>query len=270
VSNGANPEPIEYEGKLVGRRVSAGNRSWIHLTGLTSTDDPDPAVQTKRVYERAARVLREQDMGFRCVARTWVWLRDILAWYRQFNIARTDVYEQEGLVAERNHAHFLPASTGIGVAPADGGACGLELIAISDGRDSIHSSQAAGEQCSAFSYGSAFARAVVAPMPSGEALLVSGTAAIDPHGVSEHPGDVRRQIEATIQHIRSLVTEAGWSEEQIVSAIGYCKNPDVAGIFAEEWRSLPWPRIEIIGEVCREELLFEMEVMAADRDREHR
>ncbi len=264
VRSGAAPEPIVDDGMLIGRRINLDGRSWIHLAALTFTDSANPSVQTRQVYERAARVLREQDMDFRCVARTWVWLRDVLHWYPEFNVARTAVYEDEGLVATDNHAHFLPASTGIGVAPADGGACGLELIAVSDGCESIRSSEAAGEQCSAFSYGSAFARAVVAPMPSGEALLISGTAAIDPDGASEHPSDIRRQIDATLQHLRSLIAEAGWSEKQIVSAIGYCKTPEVASVFAEEWGSLAWPRVEIIGDVCRAELLFEMEVLAAD------
>lgn len=263
VGGNAKPEPITYDGRPIGRRIFGQGRDWVHINIRSSTPSAAPAEQAREVYERANQVLSEQGMSFRCVGRTWVWLRDILDWYGEFNRARTAVFEETGLVAAGNRATFLPASTGIGVSPAGGGACGLELIAMSDGRESIRSSEAAGEQCSAFSYGSAFARAVVAPMPSGEALMVSGTAAIDSSGVSEHPGDIRGQIDATIQHLRSLMAEAGWSDEHVVSAIGYCKTPEVAAVFSEEWPSLSWPRVEIIGDVCREELLFEMEVMAA-------
>jgi len=215
------------------------------------------------VYEKAAEALRSHDMDLRCVARTWGWLRDILTWYDDFNAARTAVYQKERLVDSGGHAHYLPASTGIGVAPADGSACALEVLAVSDGHRSIRSIQAGGEQDSAFSYGSAFARAVLAPMPAGSTLFVSGTAAIDPQGRSEHPGDAARQIDATLQHIRALLAEVGWSEDRIVSAIAYSKTPQIANALTNGWSALPWPRIETIADVCRKELLFEMEVTAA-------
>jgi enamine deaminase RidA (YjgF/YER057c/UK114 family) len=259
------PKPIEHGGMLVGRRIDAGGRRWVHLTALTAHARGTPHAQAGESYEQAARVLRTLDMDLHCVARTWVWLRDILDWYPQFNDARTRVFAKEGLVASENNARFLPASTGIGVAPVDGSACGLELIAISDGQNSIRSSHAAGEQCSAFAYGSAFARAVRAPMPAGRALLVSGTAAIDADGASEHPGDIHRQIAATLQHVRSLLEEATWSESQIVSAIAYCKTDQVARVFAEEWATLSWPRLELIADICRDELLFELEATAVDQ-----
>ena len=183
VRAGERPDPIADGDSLIGRRIMVEGRSWVHLAALTAPDAGSSPAQASEVYERAVRVLRSLDMHFNCVARTWVWLRDILSWYPQFNEARTAVFGNEGLVAVEAGARFLPASTGIGVAPADGGACGLELMAISDGGESIRSSHAAGEQCSAFAYGSAFARAVVAPTPAGRALLVSGTAAIDPQGI---------------------------------------------------------------------------------------
>ena len=265
VSGEAVPEPIEHAGTVVGRRVARGERHWVHLLGLSAPDAGLPPSQARQVYERTARILRSLDMDFGCVARTWIWLRDILDWYPRFNDARTAVFAGEGLVASEGGARFLPASTGIGIAPAGNGACSLEVLAISDGSDSIRSRHAAGEQCSAFSYGSAFARAVAAPMPAGRTLFVSGTAAIDRQGMSEHPGDVRRQIRATLRHIRALIAEMEWSEDQIVSAIAYGKTAEVLRVFADEWPALPWPRVELIADVCRDELLFEMEVTVAER-----
>ena len=258
-----NPQPIEDDGALVGRLLESNGCRWLYLSGVTSTQETDPAKHARHALERATRVLDKQGMNLRCVARTWLWLRNILSWYDDFNAVRNDVFKREGLIGANSNSRYLPASTGIGVAQAGNGDCGLELIAVSDGRETIASSESAREQCSAFSYGSAFSRAVVAPMPAGEALFVSGTAAIDADGASEHPENERGQIDATLQHIRSLISDVGWSENQIVSGIAYCKTPEIARVFAEEWDSLAWPRVEVIGDVCRDELLFEMEVTAA-------
>jgi len=257
------PKPLYFQDIIVGRTYEQDGRRWVFLSGLTAAQGESREAQARGVYELAARILHSCDMTFRHVARTWVWIRNILDWYDQFNAARTTIYRQENLVDNCGHTQYLPASTGIGVAPTDGSACTLDLIAISDGDQSIRFFQSSQDQNSAFSYGSAFARAVTAPMPSGSALLVSGTAAIDQNGITEHPGDIQNQINATIQHIRTLMNEAGWSESQITSAIAYSKTPQVAHIFSDEWSELNWPRVEMIADVCRDDLLFEMEVTAA-------
>lgn len=264
ISGPTTPEPVCFKDEILGRRFENAGRSWLHLSGLTALRTDTPESQARAIYELASDILHSLDMDFRCVARTWIWLCDILEWYDEFNAARTTVYQRESLVDDSGRARYLPASTGIGVAPANGGACALELIAVSDGDRSIRSIQSGGEQDSAFSYGSAFARAVAAPMPAGQALFISGTAAIDAQGRSEYAGEARSQIDATMQHVRALLGEAGWNENRVVSAIAYSKTPEIARLFADEWSSLPWPRVETVADVCRDELLFEVEVTAAE------
>jgi enamine deaminase RidA (YjgF/YER057c/UK114 family) len=256
-------EPVRENGEPVGRLATAGARRWLRLAALTAAPTASAPEQATEVYARAARILRGQHMRMNCVARTWVWMRDILDWYDEFNAARNAFFQTEGLLNSQAEVHFMPASTGIGAAPANGLACGLEVLAISDGDISISASHAAGEQCSAFCYGSAFARAVTAPSPAGSTLLVSGTAAIDTDGVSEHPGDIEAQIDATLQHIRALIEEAGWREEQVRTATVYCKTTEVADLFAVRCGTLDWPRVELLADVCRPELLFEAEVTLA-------
>ncbi len=263
ITGKSTPQPLILDGKHVGRSYEQDGRQWLFISGLTAPEKGSNELQARAVYHQAAQILHMHNMNFRNVARTWVWIRNILDWYDQFNTARTAFYQQENLVDNNGESHYLPASTGIGVAPADGGACGLDIIAISDGDKSIQSFHSSQDQNSAFSYGSAFARAVTVPMPSGPALLVSGTAAIDQNGLTEHHGDIRNQISATIQHIRALIDDAGWDEKQITSAIAYSKTPQIARIFSDEWSELNWPRVEMIADVCRDDLLFEMEVTCA-------
>lgn len=256
-------EPVEIEGELAGRQATVGDRRWLRLRALTAPEQLPAPEQAATIYERAADILRAQRMTMYCIARTWVWMRDVLDWYDEFNAARNGVFQGEGLLDGAAGARFMPASTGIGAAPASGHACGLEVLAVSDGANSIRASHAAGEQCSPYSYGSAFARAVAAPSPAGQTLLVSGTAAIDPGGTSEFDGDIEAQIDATLQHIRALIAEAGWQENQITTATVYCKTRDVMRVFNERCASLKWPRVDLIADVCRPELLFEAEVTLA-------
>jgi enamine deaminase RidA (YjgF/YER057c/UK114 family) len=266
VCGDARMDVVSHDGAPVGRSLSVGDRTWVHLSGLTADPDDTPFRQARLVYERAADILRACDMNLRHVARTWVWLHDILSWYDAFNAARTAVYQREGIVNGDGEALHLPASTGMGIAPANRAACALEVYAISDGRDCIRTADESRTQNSAFSYGSAFARAAIVPGPAGRTLLVSGTADINTRGESEHEGDIRAQIGATVRNIRSLVSDADMTDQHVVSATSYCKTPEVARIFAGEWSDLPWPRVEIIGDVCRDELLFEMEATAAASD----
>ena len=263
VSESCGPRPVDFGGEKVGRCIGTAAREWLHIAVIACEGTGDPAVHARAAYERANEILHAHDMDFRCVARTWVWLRDILTWYGEFNAARTAVYQRVGLVQRHGLASYLPASTGIGVAPVGSAQGTLELIAMSDGRDSIRCVQSGSEQNSAFSYGSAFARATWAPMPTGSTLFVSGTAAIDTRGRSEHPADARAQIAATFRHVRALLADAGVTEQQIVSGIAYAKTPEVARVFAEGWSRLRWPRVDLIADICREELLFEIEVTAA-------
>jgi len=65
--------------------------------------------------ERAAAILEQQGSSYQDTVRTWFYLQDILAWYRDFNGARTAAYEKFGLLPRAKNSPFLlPASTGIG------------------------------------------------------------------------------------------------------------------------------------------------------------
>lgn len=261
-------KPIVFEGEPVGRSLTINDRTWIHLAAITGNVSESPREQTETVFRRAAAVLKSLDMSFRDVARTWVWIRDILSWYDDFNSARTGIYKEVGLVANDGTAIYLPASTGIGVAPEfDKFAVGLELIAVSDGNKTIHSHVSSGEQQSAFTYGSAFARASIAPTPAGTTLFISGTAAIDNAGNTEHKGDAGKQINATFSHVRAILNEAGMNDRNVMSAIVYCKTPEIAALYQHArsviWSGKSWPCVETIADICRDDLLFEIELTAA-------
>ncbi|KKK63024.1 hypothetical protein LCGC14_2998460, partial [marine sediment metagenome] len=150
-----------------------------------------------------------------------------------------------------------------GLAPATEGACAMDLTAaIGESLADMKTLQAGGTQGSAFMYGSAFSRGLRARTPAGLTVYVSGTAAIDADGITQHVGDIPRQIEATISHARAVLANMDCRDEDVVQSIIYCKTPEVEKVFRDRCADLSWPKIVTICDICRHDLLFEVEVAA--------
>jgi len=256
-------ETIEHAGQPVGRRLADGQHTWIMLNNLGDPAAGDAAAQATAMFETSQEILKQQGSRFHDVARTWLWLDDINTWYDKLNDARSDFFKTCGLIDPATGKTLLPASTGIGIRPAGGRACAMDLIALIDGCDKIQRVEAGGEQDTAFAYGSAFSRASVAPMPAGPTVFISGTAAIDPQGRTEHVDDIEAQIAATLEHIRALFRQLDCPDDQALFALVYSKDAAVHDCWRKQFEeTVPWPNIAVIGEVCRPDLLFEVEVAA--------
>jgi enamine deaminase RidA (YjgF/YER057c/UK114 family) len=99
-------------------------------------------------------------------------------------------------------------------------------------------------------------------------VQVSGTAAIDEHGVSLYPGDIRAQIDCTFNKVQSLLAQEGAGLKDICAATVFVKKQEFAEIFHEmaAARGLSdFPAVCIVADVCREELLFEIDAEAVVR-----
>lgn len=265
VAGSSPPTPLRCRGNgaaACGRELRIGDQRWLTLSEISPGGDGTPGRQAQRMFDCAGCLLQQAGADMRSVARTWLWLKDICQWYGDFNAVRTAFFHRQGLIRTDHGRPRLPASTGIGLGVAAGAACALDLIALPGREDSIELLAAGGDQNSAFSYGSAFSRAALVPMPGGRTMLVSGTAAIDAQGRTEHVGQIEGQIAATIRHVRALLERAGCGDEQVLSALVYCKTPQVEAAFRDNWGDLGWPAVSMIADVCRDDLLFEIEAVA--------
>jgi enamine deaminase RidA (YjgF/YER057c/UK114 family) len=262
----SNPEAVGAaagNGGKCGRRLTVGGRRWLMLNEIASVAAHERrGDEAASMFDQAGKMLAGCGADMRCVARTWLWLDDICGWYGDFNASRTAFFRAQGLIAADGRGVRLPASTGIGLGNMMGRSCVMDLLALPGGADEIELLEAGGAQNSAFSYGSAFSRAAIVPMPAGRMLLVSGTAAIDAGGRTEHVGQVERQIEATIGHVRSLLSQQGCGDEQILSALVYCRTAEVERAFHDGRRGLGWPALSMVAEVCRRDMEFEIELVA--------
>jgi len=251
-------------------------------TGGRAKRGDDATEQARAMMEKAESALKQAGSDFFSVARTWMWLGRILSWYGQFNRVRNEFFTQRGLIprdfltkSRAGARQSMPASTGIGLRPADGSKCAMDLIAVLEPRDSIRHLQAAGKQQCALEYGSAFSRASRAITPAGETIFVSGTASIDASGATTHIDDPLGQIKETIKNVRAVLKDTAVSDEDVVQAVAYCKTAEVEQIFndlgsrgagslksTQPSAGRDWPWVTVICDICRPDLLFEVEVTA--------
>jgi enamine deaminase RidA (YjgF/YER057c/UK114 family) len=225
-----------------------------------------PAEEALGVLEAAEELLAGEGFSFGDVARTWFYLSEILDWYGEFNGARNAFFRARG-VASANGAGPIPASTGIGGRNARGGRCTLDLVAIQAAGSAPLARQRLRNprQSEATRYGSAFARALELTAGDARYVFVSGTAAIDGRGASVHPGDFEGQVLHTLDAVAALLEAAGARIADIGQATAFLKRASDATRFEQLLGRCgieSVPLVTTIADVCRPELLFELDATA--------
>jgi enamine deaminase RidA (YjgF/YER057c/UK114 family) len=256
--------------RLLGRVVDASGACLIGLAdvgraaehGLTS----GPRQEAAAAIEAAERVLAREGFTFRDVARTWYYLRDILAWYDSFNVARNAAFRRMGLTGPGGDG-AIPASTGIQGRSPHGGWCTLDLVAARprDGQPYEMRRLHNRKQNEAPQYGSAFARGMALTLGSHRYLFISGTASIDDQGATVHVGDFEAQTRQTIDAISALLEGAGATLGDVRQATAFLKNPGDLRSFERLARRAGLdqvPPVVTVADVCREELLVEIDATA--------
>ena len=119
-------------------------------------------------------------------------------------------------------------------------------------------------QCSARDYGSCFSRAVEMATPDLRRLMISGTASISPEGLTEHVGDVRKQGARTFEVVNAILESRRMKWTDVSRATAYLKRATDGWALAEYLldHDLHLPLIVTEADVCRDDLLFEMELDA--------
>ena len=160
----------------------------------------------------------------------------------------------------------MPASTGIGVGNHAGAALVTDVLAMKPMNNNVRT-EAVGSplQCPATNYKSSFSRAVEVALPDHRRLYVSGTASIEPGGKTVHVGDVGKQISLTMKVVQAILESRKMSWADVSRAIAYFKDIEETPLFENYCRDnrLPFLPIAIAhSDICRDDLLFEIEVDA--------
>lgn len=254
---------IQRGSRVVGAEYDDGSLRHVLLAGVEPEDRAAaPATQAMSVFAQVEKLLEGAGCSYADVARTWFFNRRILDWYDTFNRVRSAFY---GNVAFRSGA--TPASTGIEGSPASGAALAFAAWAVQpNSTRAIIQPVASPLQCPAPEYGSAFSRAMEIAGAPGRRLFVSGTASIAPNGRSLWPGDIDRQIATSLDVIESILRTRGNRLADADRAFAYFKRPaDLARfedwLLARDLAALPF--LPMHCDVCRDDLLFELELDAA-------
>ena len=260
---GIEVKKVVFHSRILGFHFEDEEAAWCYLGGLVPGElAADGAGQTEEVLETILACLAMVGMNFRDVVRTWFYLDGILGWYGDFNRARTAFFHKYDVFSK-----MMPASTGIGISNDSGGlvlakvhACRSKsprsLVAVADSP----------LQCSAYSYGSAFSRAALVTAGGADTLHISGTASIAPGGETVHLDNVDAQIQLTMEVVEAILKQAsmGWCDT--VRGVAYFRDAEET----QRWETvraawgLPANAVPAVhADVCRDDLLFELELEAA-------
>ncbi|MBI4875148.1 MAG: translation initiation inhibitor [Acidobacteria bacterium] len=260
--SGAPVSRLRLEGEVVGALFEDQDIRYCLLGNLRPPDIGAPRPdQARAVLERMERALETAGMGMTDVVRTWFFLDRILDWYGDFNSVRTAFFDERNLFAG-----VLPASTGVGAANAAGAALVADAVAMQSKKGRLDWVGVPSPlQCPATDYRSSFSRAVEIRLPAHRLLYVSGTASITPDGRTAHVGDLEGQIALTMDVVEGILQSRGMSWASVSRGIAYFQDaggaPCLDRYCRERGRALP-PIAVSSADICRDDLLFEIEVDA--------
>lgn len=201
------------------------------------------------------------DLYNNCV-RTWLFVHDIDIFYQGMVNERRALFFEQGLNGD---THFI-ASTGIGGSgtyPNDMvtmdaySILGLQPEQISYLNDF-------GMLCSANKYNVTFERGTRVSYADRSHYFISGTASVDKQGSTIHPGNVLKQLDRTLENIRSLLKAGKASLSDMMYMIVYLRDLSDFDCVKERLRerSPLVPTIFVQAAVCRPEWLIEIEGVA--------
>ncbi len=238
-----------------------------------------PAAALRRATELAYRDIFSvlDRSGHPHLVRVWNYLPDINAEsdgeerYRHFNAARQLAFTQAGASARGN----IPAASALG--SCSGSPVSVYFLAARDVPLMIENPR----QISAYRYprqygehSPLFSRACILSTPAGADLFVSGTASIVGHE-TVHYGDVTAQTRETMTNIVALLEEATRRDHRGCFAVDGFKykvyvrhRTDQPAIAAElaRWLKPATPVVYLEADVCREDLLVEIESFGKSTD----
>ena len=255
-------ERITFGGRIVGSAFTEGGARQCFVGGLTPADRTlSRTEQTRGTLEDLQTILAQAGFDLADTVRTWFFLENILSWYDDFNRARTKIYS-----GVKFRTGSLPASTGVGAKNPAGTALTLAAWAFRPLEKNSRAEEVASPlQCPAPAYGSSFSRAMELASDAGRRLHISGTASIAPGGKTLWIGDVRKQVELTMDVVEAMLRSRGFTFADLTRATAYFRHPTDAGVFAE-WltanRLKQMPVVSAQCDICRDDLLFELEAEA--------
>jgi enamine deaminase RidA (YjgF/YER057c/UK114 family) len=283
-------DPVQIE-RFGSKMVLArhGGKTWAFLADIRPGTAAQPLYdRSLSAFHSASFRLQGAGMRFDDVVRTWLYLGNITGAekettrYLELNRARTDYFRNkkflESLVPPAWNKPVYPASTGIGAQSSD---IVLGCIALkSEQPDTVLIPLENPQQIAAYDYAHEygpespkFARAMAIASGESVATFISGTASITASD-TRHVDDLERQTHQTLDNIEVLISPDNFQKHgfpgmgatlgDLALARIYLKRPEdyqeARAICRQRLGDLP--AVFVVGDICRPELLVEIEALA--------
>ncbi len=259
-------------------RVRSARNAQILFGCVEIPEDPHTDYDAL-IYDDYCRIFDHlDDLGYPNLIRIWHYLPDIhlderaLERYKRFSLGRHEAFVAKGRAISTD----APAASAVGKRSGNTVICFLAAprpgIPIENPR-----------QVSAYAYppqdgprGPTFSRALFTSWDDLRQLYISGTAAIFGHR-SQHEGDAGAQAVETIVNLRSVMDEAhahgliDVRRNTDLSFKVYLRQPEFRAMIEARLREAFGPSPSIIylqADICRRELLLEIEVVCATGSQE--
>ena len=272
--------------------VSYDSVRWTYCAGITA----DQALQgiyrqTMDGLERMRAGLAQAGSSFEHVVRTWFYLGGITEMeantqrYQELNRARTDLYDDIhfccSLLDPNAPRRVYPASTGIGMA---GDGLVISCMALETKRDDVFLLPLENpQQTPAYAYhpkyspqSPKFSRAMALVLGDFVTTWISGTASIV-NSESCHVGDLEKQTSQTIDNIERLIAADNFAAHGMAGAGAGLHDLAKIRVYLKRSEDLTRcqavcrrrfgdvPAIYAVADICRPELLVEIEGVAFSR-----
>ncbi|MEO8165768.1 MAG: hypothetical protein ABI619_10275 [Betaproteobacteria bacterium] len=249
------------------------------LFGCMAIPDDAHADYAALIYQNYCRIFDHLDAeGFPKLLRIWHYLPDIhrnaqqFERYQQFSLGRHQAFVAKGRTIRTD----APAASAVG---KHSGNTIISFLAAPHAGTPVENPR----QVSAYAYpaqygprGPTFSRALFTA-PHGKAqLYISGTAAILGHA-SQHEGNVEAQTDETIANLRAVLNEArtlglidGPACDMALTFKVYVRQPEYRSIVLRRLREAFGEESSILflhADICRRELLLEIEAVCSSRTR---
>jgi enamine deaminase RidA (YjgF/YER057c/UK114 family) len=218
--------------------------------------------ELKETYKAIAYTLKKWKFTAMDVYRFWNYMKDISSNYKLFNNGRNHFFQNSGI-------RKYPAATGVEANLLNGRKINISLEAMNPagGKKIKIESIRSKLQCEASVYGPKFSRAKIITFSEIEIknkIYISGTSSISLKGKSIVHKDAEENIRYVVFRVKHLLGIAGVSLSGIVSSRLYFKNKYIYNKFLKVYQKEKWnfPFNPLFANICRSELLFEMECIA--------
>jgi enamine deaminase RidA (YjgF/YER057c/UK114 family) len=262
---------------------------WAHLADVRPETAAHPVYdRSLRAFHSAGERLGGAGLKFDDVIRTWLYLGNITGpdgetqRYCELNRARTEFYQDQefgsGLVRPRSNGRVFPASTGIGTG---GDEVAIGCIALRTSRPDVALVPLENpRQTSSCDYGHSygiaspkFSRAMAVVAGETVTTFISGTASITA-SETQHIESVQRQTEQTLDNIEALIAAENFDRHGLPGLGATLGDLAFARVYLRRQEGYAaakaicqarlgrLPVIYVVADICRPELLVEIEGIA--------